>query len=101
MSHEPSSGLDTSIFQHVIDNGGPEQRLALAVQLAKFLGKDGVLMTRDFEKEKFEMIDQIIENQGDILVNQIPQALTTVISQRQSAPQPKPNPQPPPQHHAY
>ena len=44
MSHEPSPGLDTSIFQHVIDNGGPEQRLALAVQLAEFLGKDGVLM---------------------------------------------------------
>ncbi len=43
------------------------------------IDKDGVLMTKDFEKEKFEMIDQIIENQGDILVNQIPQALTTVI----------------------
>lgn len=27
------------------------------------------------------MIDQVIENQGDIQVNQIPQALTTVISQ--------------------
>lgn len=43
------------------------------------IDKDGVLMTKDFEKEKFEMIDQIIENQGDILVNQIPQALTTII----------------------
>ena len=43
------------------------------------IDKDGVLMTKDFEKEKFEMIDQIIENQGDIFVNQIPQALTTVI----------------------
>jgi outer membrane assembly lipoprotein YfiO len=61
------------------------------------IDKDGVLMTKDFEKEKFEMIDQIIENQGDILVNQIPQALTTVISQRQATPQPKPIPQPPPQ----
>lgn len=61
------------------------------------IDKNGVLMTKDFDKEKFEMIDQIIENQGDILVNQIPQALTTVISQRQTAPQPKPNPQPPPQ----
>ena len=52
------------------------------------IDKDGVLMTKDFEKEKFEMIDQIIENQGDILVNQIPQALTTVI--KTTAPQPKP-----------
>lgn len=48
------------------------------------IDKNGVLMTRDFDKEKFELIDQIIENQGDILTNQIPQALTTVISQRQA-----------------
>jgi hypothetical protein len=48
------------------------------------IDKDGVLMTRDFDKSKFEMIDQIIENQGDILQNQIPQSLTTVISQRQA-----------------
>ena len=54
------------------------------------IDKDGVLMTKDFEKEKFEMIDQIIENQGDILVNQIPQALTTVI--KTTTPQPKPVP---------
>ncbi len=47
------------------------------------IDKNGVLMTRDFDKEKFELIDQIIENQGDILSNQIPQALTSVISQRQ------------------
>lgn len=44
------------------------------------IDKDGVLMTRDFSKEKFELIDQIIENQGEIFANQIPQALTTVIS---------------------
>lgn len=48
------------------------------------IDKNGVLMTKDFDKEKFELIDQIIENQGDILTNQIPQALTTVISQRQT-----------------
>jgi outer membrane assembly lipoprotein YfiO len=50
------------------------------------IDKNGVLMTKDFDKTKFELIDQIIENQGDILSNQIPQALTTVISQRQPAP---------------
>lgn len=55
------------------------------------IDKNGVLMTKDFDKEKFELIDQIIENQGDILSNQIPQALTTVISQRQQpAPQQAP-----------
>ncbi len=54
------------------------------------IDKNGVLMTRDFDKEKFELIDQIIENQGDILTNQIPQALTTVISQRQPATQQAP-----------
>jgi outer membrane assembly lipoprotein YfiO len=53
------------------------------------IDKNGVLMTNKFDEEKFEMIDQIIENQGDILVNQIPQALTTVISQRQASAQPK------------
>jgi len=55
------------------------------------IDKDGVLMTRDFDKEKFEMIDQIIENQGEIFSNQIPQAFTTVISQR---PAPATQPQP-------
>ncbi len=53
------------------------------------IDKNGVLMTSKFDEGKFELIDQIIENQGDILVNQIPQALTTVISQKQVAPQPK------------
>mgnify|MGYP006198840527 FL=1 len=49
------------------------------------IDKNGVLMTKDFDREKFEMIDQIIENQGDIFSNQIPQALTTVISQQTPA----------------
>lgn len=42
MSQEPSFGLDTSIFQDVIDNGSAWQRQELARQLAEFLGKDGV-----------------------------------------------------------
>lgn len=53
------------------------------------IDKNGVLMTRDFDEQKFELIDQIIENQGDIYINQIPQALTTVISQKQASVQPK------------
>ena len=59
------------------------------------IDKNGVLMTSKFDEEKFELIDQIIENQGDILVNQIPQALTTVISQRQASTQPKASAGPP------
>ncbi len=52
------------------------------------IDKNGVLMTDNFDKTKFELIDQIIENQGDINSSQIPKSLTTVISQRQeSAPQ--------------
>ena len=47
------------------------------------IDSDGVLMTDDFDKTKFELIDQIIENQGDINASQIPKSLTTVISQRQ------------------
>ena len=54
------------------------------------IDKNGVLMTKEFDKEKFELIDQVIENQGDLLVNQIPNAFTTVISQRQAAPVAKP-----------
>lgn len=46
------------------------------------IDKDGVLISKDFDKEKFELIDQIIENQGDIFSSQIPQALTTVIPGR-------------------
>lgn len=54
------------------------------------IDKDGVLMTHDFDKTKFELIDQIIENQGDILTNQIPQALTTVIATKQPQSQSQP-----------
>ena len=43
------------------------------------IDKNGVLMTKDFDKCKFELIDQIIANQGDIYVNQIPTALSTVV----------------------
>jgi outer membrane protein assembly factor BamD len=42
--------------------------------------KDGVLMTSNYSTKNFELIDQIIANQGDILTTQIPKALTTVIS---------------------
>ncbi len=47
------------------------------------IDKDGVLMTDNFDKTKFELIDQIIKNEGDINSSQIPKALTTVISQRE------------------
>jgi len=57
------------------------------------IDKDGVLMSRDFDEKKFELIDKIIENGGDVQQNQIPQALTTVISQRQPAPTNQPKPQ--------
>jgi outer membrane protein assembly factor BamD len=58
------------------------------------IDKDGVLMTDDFDKTKFELIDQIIENQGDINASQIPKSLTTVISQQQK-PAVRPQPQQP------
>ena len=51
------------------------------------IDNDGVLMTDDFDKTKFELIDQVIENQGDINASQIPKSLTTIISQRQVEPQ--------------
>jgi outer membrane protein assembly factor BamD len=45
------------------------------------IDKNGVLMTKDFDEKKFELIDQIIENQGDVTSAQIPQSLTTVIKE--------------------
>jgi outer membrane assembly lipoprotein YfiO len=57
------------------------------------IDKDGVLMTNDFDKTKFELIDQVIENQGDISSSQIPKALTTIISQRQPETQKEQKPQ--------
>ena len=53
------------------------------------IDKNGVLMTKDFDKSKFELIDQIIENQGELQASQIPQALTTVISERPPTPEKK------------
>lgn len=50
------------------------------------IDKNGVLISKDFDRDKFELIDQIIENQGEITTNQIPQALTTVISRKSSGP---------------
>ena len=47
------------------------------------IDRDGVLMTNDFDKTKFELIDQIIANQGEINAADIPKSLTTVISQKQ------------------
>jgi outer membrane assembly lipoprotein YfiO len=46
------------------------------------IDKNGVLMTSNFDHKRFELIDQIIENQGDIVSSQIPTALTTVISSK-------------------
>ncbi|REJ78363.1 MAG: outer membrane protein assembly factor BamD [Acidobacteria bacterium] len=45
------------------------------------IDKNGVLMTKEFDEKKFELIDQIIENQGELDSSQIPKALTTVISE--------------------
>ncbi len=53
------------------------------------IDKNGVLMTSKFDAKKFELIDQIIENQGDISESQIPKSLTTVIVQRQDSPNQK------------
>jgi outer membrane protein assembly factor BamD len=43
------------------------------------IDRDGVLMTKDFDKCKFELIDKIIENQGDVAFSEIPKTLTAVV----------------------
>ncbi len=47
---------------------------------------NGVLMTKKFEKDKFELIDQIIKNEGDLQASDIPKALTTVVGVRVTNP---------------
>ncbi|NNE99268.1 MAG: outer membrane protein assembly factor BamD [Pyrinomonadaceae bacterium] len=49
------------------------------------IDKNGVLMTKKFDKTKFELIDQVIENEGDLRDSQIPKALTTIISNKKRA----------------
>ena len=82
-----------------IPESNPERMKVIAPEKASFIAnfrnelfgiypltidKDGVLMTNHFDKTRFELIDQIIENQGDINASQIPKSLTTVISQQKS-----------------
>jgi outer membrane assembly lipoprotein YfiO len=43
------------------------------------IDKDGVLMTRDFDKCKFELIDRVIENQGELAAGEVPKTLTAVM----------------------
>lgn len=43
------------------------------------IDKDGVLMTRDFDKCKFELIDKVIENLGQISQSEVPKTLTAVV----------------------
>jgi outer membrane assembly lipoprotein YfiO len=46
------------------------------------IDRNGVLMTKDFDKKKFELIDQVIENGGDLTQGQIPKVFTTVVGDR-------------------
>lgn len=43
------------------------------------IDKDGVLMTRDFDKCKFELIDKVMENLGDVAAADVPKTLTAVV----------------------
>jgi outer membrane protein assembly factor BamD len=45
------------------------------------IDKNGVLMSHDFDEKKFELIDSVIKNQGELPSNEIPKSLTTVINQ--------------------
>jgi outer membrane protein assembly factor BamD len=46
------------------------------------IDKNGVLMTKDFDKEKFELIDAVIDNMGELNNSQIPKALTAVTNKQ-------------------
>ncbi len=49
------------------------------------IDRNGVLMTKDFDKEKFELIDAVIENMGELNNSQIPKALTAVTNKTVTA----------------
>jgi len=68
----------------------PEKQSFFANFKNQFLGlypmtidKNGVLMTKKFDESKFELIDQVIEGEGEITSAQIPKALTTIIAERE------------------
>lgn len=70
------------------DTPEPEKKSFISNFKNQFFGiypmtidKNGVLMTKDFDKTKFELIDQIIENQGDLTVGQIPKSLSTIVKE--------------------
>lgn len=42
------------------------------------IDKNGVLMSHDFDCAKFELVDAVIENQGELPSNEIPKSLSTV-----------------------
>ncbi len=50
------------------------------------IDKDGVLMTKDFSKEKFDLIDTVIKNGGDLPSNEIPKP---VVKMQQKEEKPK------------
>ncbi len=69
----------------------PEKKSYFAKFKTEFFGiypmtidKNGVLMTKNYDDNKFELIDQVVENEGDLKVSQIPKALTTVVSEKKS-----------------
>lgn len=81
-----------------VPDADPERMKVLPAEKASFIAnfrnelfgiypltidKDGVLMTDDFDEKKFELIDKVIENQGELNAAEIPKSLTTVISQKQ------------------
>ena len=49
------------------------------------IDRNGVLMTKDFDREKFELIDAVIENLGELNNSQIPKALTAVTNKKVAA----------------
>lgn len=86
------------IIGATVPESNPERMKVLAPEKASFIvnfrnelfgiypltiDKDGVLMTDDFDKTRFELIDKVIENQGSLNASEIPKSLTTVISQKQ------------------
>ncbi len=77
-----------------IPETNPERKAALSPEKKSFftdfknqffgiypmsIDKDGVLMTRDFDKCKFELIDKVIENLGEVGTREIPKTLTAVV----------------------
>lgn len=74
VKQKPAIGLDTGVFLEVIENGTPEQRMALARQLARFLAEGEAS-----ESERNQIVPAVLKLAVDP-VAEVRRALVTILT---------------------